>query len=245
MDKADLFSNTAAEFYADLASRAQSSSQEVLDFNSSWVNGKEIFDRAVASRAKKPEGIPRLSIHDTFMPDDEEEEEEEVKVDPKLEDTEMKDAGDQPEEEEEDEMKEDEIETPDAQIPTVIRDFKGRHPNIGVEASDGEESGKRTVRVRFSVSILRLLKLINSLPCEYSLNYQRQLNCSSPSTCTYLLILQHRRTSRIQRQALVASSLLPSSILKNLSNNQSLISIPPFCAVSLCDPTPEIFKCSW
>jgi len=217
----------------------------VLDFNSSWVNSKEIFDRAAASRTRKPEGIQRLSIHDTFMPDDEEEEEEEeVKVDPKPEDTEMKDSGDQPEEEEEDEMKEDEIETPDAQIPTVIGDFKGRHPNIGVEISDGEESGKRTVRVRSSVSILGLLKFVNSLPCWYSLSYQRQLICSSLSTCTYLLILQHRRTSRIQRQALVASSLLPSSIPKN-PNNQSLIFIPPFCVVSLCDPMLEIFKCYW
>ncbi|KAG0132016.1 hypothetical protein HOY82DRAFT_484228 [Tuber indicum] len=174
-----------AEFYADLANRAQSSSQEVLDFNSSWVDNKEIFDGAGASRAKKPEGIQRLSVHDTFMPDDEEEEEEELKVAPKPEDTEMKDASDQPEEEEEDEMKENEIETSDAEIPTVIGDFKGRHPSIGVEVGDGEESGKRTIKLKLPTPT----DLLFTIDMNLSTNSSISMDKSDPATSTRRFIV--------------------------------------------------------
>lgn len=146
-----IFYDTASEFYDDLATRAQGASEEVLAFNALWVGADPIFKKAEASRAKNPDGIKSLSVHDTFLPDevaDDEVEEEEVKADtkPKDGDTAMEGAAGQPEEEEQPD--EDEVVTAEADIQKVVDEFQEKFQDIKVDFKSGDgEAGERSLKV--------------------------------------------------------------------------------------------------
>lgn len=111
---------TAAELYKDLSIRAQGASEEVLAFNSLFVESQTVFDHANASRAQNPNGIQSVSVYEMFYADEEGVAVEEVKK--AEEDTEMKDGDEGEEEEEEEEEVVDE--TKEEDVESVIAEFK-------------------------------------------------------------------------------------------------------------------------
>lgn len=131
---------TAAELYDDLSTRARDASEEVLAFNSLFVESQIVFDHANASRARNPKGIHSVSVYDMFYADEEGTTAEEVKK--VEEDTEMKDGEEEEDDEEEEEVVE---ETKEENVESVIADFKRTIEDIVVDIQV-QDSG-RVVKV--------------------------------------------------------------------------------------------------
>lgn len=189
---------TAAELYDDLSTRARGASEEVLAFNSLFVESHTVFDHANASREQNPEGIQSVSVYEMFYADEEGTAVEEVKQ--AEEDTEMKDGEEGDDEEEEEEEEEVIEDTKEEDVDGVIAEFKRVIEDVVVDIQVGDSG--RAVKVAIGLPPLEEL----NIDISGRLHYHRQQTCFSPSTSRHSRPRRRRQTPWIRPRPRGASS---------------------------------------